>query len=412
MDVMIGLDIGTTGVKAVAFTPDRIELAKAIVPTPTRRFGDRAEYDADELWKACATVLGRVTDQLERLGHTAAVLSCTSMGESGVPIDEHGRPTHPVIAWFDGRSHEQATWWAENLGEQRTTAITGLPILPKFGMPKLMWIRQHAPDAWAATRHWLNIADWANHRLCGAIVTDHSLASRTLVFDLAARRWSDELLDLIDIPVSMLGELVPSGQVIGTVHADGSAETGLRIGLPVVSGGQDHVCAAYALGVTEPGHVLDSIGTAEALFLVTEGLDSGGNLAASQIAQGAHVLADRTYAMVGLPQGGGRIDALRKRLGLGWDDFNRQADVAGPVQEVIDSVAIDSQALLDTLLSAAGVSSGVRHTATGGGVRNARLMQRKREIGGRPIDVPDVAEATSLGAALLAGRAVGLADIE
>ncbi len=233
-----------------------------------------------------------------------------------------------------------------------------------------------------------------------------------MVFDLAARRWSDELLDLIDIPASMLGELVPSGEVVGTVHVDGSAETGLPVGLPVVSGGQDHVCAAYALGVTEPGHLLDSIGTAEALFLVTEGLETGGHLAAAQIAQGAHVVAGRTYAMVGLPQGGGRIDALRRQLGLDWDEFNRRADNAGPVQEVIDSVAVDSQALIDTLLAAAGVDRAVRHTATGGGVRNARLMRRKREIGGRPIDVPDVAEATSLGAALLAGRAIGLTAAE
>jgi xylulokinase len=317
-----------------------------------------------------------------------------------------------VIAWFDGRTQEQSKWWVEHVGDKRTSDITGLPVLPKFGMPKLLWIRQHAPEAWAATRHWLNIADWANYRLCGAIVTDHSLASRTMVFDLAARQWSDELLDAIDVPASMLGELVPSGEVIGAVHTDGSAATGLPVGLPVVSGGQDHVCAAYALGVTEPGHLLDSIGTAEALFLVTDGLDTKGNLAAAQIAQGAHVVADRTYAMVGLPQGGGRIDALRRQIGLDWDEFNRQAEGAGPVRDVIDSVAVDSQALIDTLLRAAGVDRAVHHTATGGGVRNARLMRRKREIGGRPIDVPDVAEATSLGAALLAGRAIGLTPAE
>lgn len=307
----------------------------------------------------------------------------------------------PIIAWFDQRTRPQARWWRESVGVARTQRICG--ILPRavFGAPKMLWTKAHAPEAWAAGRHWLNMADWAAYRITGEMATDHSLASRTMLFDLSRRRWSDELLDAADLDGGLLAPLIESGQRVGSVTSEASARTGLPVGTPVAAGGQDHVCAPLALGVTEPGMVLDSIGTAEAFLLVTEAVDPAVDFGEAGIDQGAHVEAECTYALTGLVQGGGRIDAVRRELGLDWDEFL----VTSEARDVIEAVATAGQEQLTVLLEMTGTKH-ARHVVTGGGSRNIRLIERKRAIGGRPIDIARHLEATALGAARLARRAI------
>lgn len=400
-DAWVGLDVGTTGVKAVAFDASYTELAAATVPTPTRPLPDGgAEYDADELWAAAAQVLRTVTGALATSGHVARGIAAASMGEAGVLVDGAGRPTAPVIAWFDQRTVPQAAWWAATVGVEPTHAINAIPVDPIFGAPKMLWIQQHWPEAWAAGRHWLNMADWAAYRLSGEMATDHSLASRSMLYDLRRRRWSDELLAASGLDGSRLAPLVQSGRPVGTVTAEASAATGLPPGCVVGAGGQDHICAALALGVTEPGMLLDSIGTAEAFFLVLDDVDASGRLARAGLAQGAHVEAGRVYALAALSDGGGRIDARRAELGLAWDDF-----LATPEADaVIDELAAEGEAQITTLIETADQPR-IRHLATGGGSRNLRLIERKRAHSGRTIEIASQTEATALGAAHLARRA-------
>jgi xylulokinase len=327
-------------------------------------------------------------------------VATASMGEAGVLVDGGGEPVATIIAWFDQRTEPQARWWRRHVGVERTQRIAAIPPRAVFGATKMLWTKQHRPEAWAAGRHWLNMADWAAYRLSGVMATDHSLASRTMLFDLAARRWSDELLAAADLDGSRLAPLIPSGAPVGRVTQRAAAETGLARGVVVGAGGQDHVCAALALGVTEPGTLLDSIGTAEAFFLVTEAVDTSGRVAGAGIGQGAHVEPGRTYAMAGLSHGGGRIDDCRRGLGLGWEAFV----VTPEAEAVIDEVARDGQARIEDLLTATGTAT-IRHLATGGGTRNRRLLERKVEIGGRLIEIASLTEATALGAARLACRA-------
>ena len=146
--------------------------------------------------------------------------------------------------------------------------------------------------------------------------------------------------------------------------------------------------------------LLDSIGTAEALFLVVDSVETSGHLSDAGIAQGVHVEPGRTYAVTGLQRGGGRIDACRLELGLAWGEFLATSDA----EAVITEVAMDGQSRITTLLDACGAAA-VRHLVTGGGSRNSLLTDRKREIGGRPIEVASLTEATALGTAILARRA-------
>ncbi len=395
----IGLDLGTTSIKAVAFDADDVELARASAPTPTRRVPTGAEYEADELWDAACGVLRSVTDSLRQSGHDVGAIATASMGESGVLVDGEGRPMLPVIAWFDRRTEAQAAAWTDRVGSEMTARLAGVPPRPVFGAMKMQWTRELHPEVWARGKRWLNMADWATFRLSGAMATDYSLASRPMLLDVAGRRWSGELLEAAGVGADRLAPLVQSGTAVGHVSADQARVTGLPAGCLVGAGGQDHVCAALALGVTEPGMLLDSIGTAEAFFLVTEAFDDSGRFAAAAVNQGIHVEPHRTYAMTGLPQGGGRIDARRLELGLGWDDFLRSAEAS----EIIHEVAVDGERRIGELLDVAGTSS-VRHIATGGASLNSLLIDAKRELSGRTIEVADQTQATALGAAILARR--------
>lgn len=397
--------------KAVAFAPNGAELAKAIEPTPTRHHGNgHADYDANELWSICCSVLRSVSSELQTQGREPVALGCTSMAEAGVLLDAAGVPVYPIIPWFDYRTDPQLDWWRQNIGDDATAAITGVVPHPMFGMPKLMWIRDNEPELYHAGRHWLNVADYAEFRLSGSMSTDYSLASRTLALDLVERQWSDTMLDAVGIRRELLAELTPAGTIVGGVTHQASTETGLRRDLPVVRGGQDHVCAALALGVSEPGVILDSIGTAEAFFLARNEPDMTGRLWPDELNQGVHVVPGLTYVMTGTGEGAGRIDAHRHELGIGFDQYLEAAETPGPEQEMIDSLARDGQALFEKMVWATelGAQASITHLATGGGTRIPRLMDRKRAIGGRPIAVPDVNEATCMGAALLAGAGVGM----
>lgn len=397
-DAFIGLDLGTTSIKAVAFDTDDHELAAASLPTPTHTVETGAEYDADELWATAASVLRSVTSSLA--DHTPIAIATASMGESGVLIGADGRPLAPVIAWFDTRTEPQVDWWRDQVGSEPTRRVTGLMPRPVFGAMKMRWTFEHRPDDWAQSRAWLHMADWAAFCLSRAVATDFSLASRTMLLDLVEAQWSHGLLDACGLDPAKLPPLRQAGTPIGRVTAEAAAATGLPEGAVVGVGGQDHVCAALALGVTEPAMLLDSIGTAEAFFLVTDGVDTTGRLAAAMIGQGLHVEPGRTYAMTGLQQGGGRIDARRRQLGLDWGDFFETSAAT----QIIDEVAGDGQRRIAELLDAAEVAE-VQHLVTGGGSANERLIERKREIGGRPIEVADQPQATALGAAILARRA-------
>lgn len=401
-DAFVGLDLGTTGIKAVAFDAADRELASAVAPTPTHHLPEGgAEYDADELWSTAARVLRMVTEELAAGGHRAVAIATASMGEAGVLVDAGGEPAARVIAWFDPRTAPQAEWWAATVGVEPTQRIAALSPRPVFGVLKMLWTKTHDPVAWARGRHWLNMADWAAYKLTGHMATDYSLASRTMLFDLANRTWSGELIDASGLDRSMLAPLVQSGERVGVVTAAAAEQTGLPVGAAVGAGGQDHVCAALALGVTEPGMLLDSIGTAEAFFLVVDQVDSSGRLVEVDIGQGAHVESGRTYAMAGLQQGGGRIDARRRELGMEWDEFLATLEAA----EIIEEVAVDGEARIRTLLDVTATSS-VRHLVTGGGSRNTRLIDRKRAASQRSIEVASLTEATALGAARLARRAL------
>lgn len=455
---LIGIDIGTTNIKAVAFGVNGDELSKATTPTRTHSpQAGWAYFEPNEIWTDICAVLRKVIADLPAESEPAGV-AFTSFGEAAAPLDKHGQPVYEMISWFDQRTQAQSDWWAETVGVEQTARITGLPVKPVFGILKLLWLRENEPQKFAQIDRWLNTADYGAYRLCGAQATDYSLASRMMVLDLKERAWSSTLLDAIEIPQSMLGQLVPSGTLLGHVHAEAAAETGLPEGLPVSAGGHDHICGSMALGITKTGDVFDSIGTAEAVMVLTDEPVLHPTITQQGVGQGIHVYPNRSYAMCGLQFAGGSMEWVRQLLfaekrggdfGSDESSFPQMLDAARAVppgsegvfflphllranppavdlksrgafigmspdtgrgtlaRAVFEGLAYEAQQSQDVMTDVLNVKL-ERLIATGGGTRNDLFMQIKADLAGHPITIPDVDEATCLGAAILAGVGAGV----
>jgi xylulokinase len=446
--LLLGLDLGTTSIKAVVFTVHGDTVAQAAVRTPTHypRPG-WAYYDPAELWQATLQSVRTVTAQVEDPRRIAG-LAVASFAETGVLIDAHGQPVGEAIAWFDNRTADQAAWLAETLGQEQLFAITGIALEPIFSLCKLRWIRQHRPEQYAASRRWLNAADYIAFRLCGIPATDFSLASRTLWLDLHRRCWSEEILAWTETPRDLLAPLMASGTRLGPLLPEVAAITGLSPQVQVAAGGHDHVCGALALGVTRPGEMLNSMGTAEAVFLPLAAPLTDPRVGQQGYSQGVHV-AGHYYVFGGLYTSGACIDWFRESLAGGADYATLIAEAAAvppgslgacflPHLRLANAPYVDAQARgafiglrtdvqrgalfraileglahevrnsLEPLLAHTGLPGVDPIHVIGGGAQNELALRIKASVLSQPLQVASVKEATALGAALLGGVAAGV----
>ncbi|MGH3144437.1 MAG: FGGY-family carbohydrate kinase, partial [Rubrobacter sp.] len=316
--LLIGADVGTTNIKVLAFDRSGRAVARASSSTPTSypRPG-RAHHDPEDLWAAFAKTLREVTDRLGDPRRVAGI-AVASLAEAAVPLDDQGRPTHDIIAWFDGRSGPQAERLDREIGRDRLFALSGLSLQPIFGLCKLLWLQENEPDAFSRTATWLNVADYVAFRLSGVPATDYSLASRTLALDLRRLEWAGDLLEEVGVPPGIFAPLLQGGSRLGSVTPEAAKATGLPQSAGVAVGGHDHVCGALAVGVTEAGTMLNSLGTAEAIFLPLERPLTDPEVGHQGYAQGAHV-AGQYYVFGGQYTSGASVEWFRDALGGGAD---------------------------------------------------------------------------------------------
>src|SRR5918998_4902534 len=242
--LLIGADVGTTNIKVLAFDRSGKAVARASSPTPTRYpKPGRAHHDAEELWESFAKTLREVTSRLDDPGRVASV-AVASFAEAAVPLDAEGRPTHDVVAWFDGRSRPQAERLGRDVGQDRLFDLTGLSLQPIFGLCKMLWLKENEPDAFARPATWLNVADYMAFRLSGVPATDYSLASRTLALDLHRLEWASGLLDEVGVPPGLFAPLRQGGSPLGPVIPEAAEATGLPESAGVAVGGPAHVSGA------------------------------------------------------------------------------------------------------------------------------------------------------------------------
>lgn len=269
MDTILGIDVGTNQIKAAVYDLTGhllcISSRKTIIHHSTYGY---SEYDAEEVW-------GGVRSCLEELAANPACgficsIAVASIGESNIFVNKSGEPTHPVIAWFDQRAMGQMLDIGQRIDKKTLYNISGQILSPKFGLCKLLWIKDNAPDAFNKAYKCLSMQDYILYKLTGVFATDYSLASRMLCFDIKKLDWSQDILSLADIPAWLMPDAYPGGTKIGTISKSAAASTGLPEGIPVFTGGHDQACAAVAVNIFEEGVMLDSVGSAETTIIATD----------------------------------------------------------------------------------------------------------------------------------------------
>ena len=322
---LLGVDIGTTHVKACAYGEDGRFLGAAHRGTPTRRArGGGAEYDAHAVERAVFEAIRQVA---EGFGPPRAI-GVASMAESGFLIGASGEPLAPAVAWFDGRTAPQAARWKGRLEPRELFSRTGLHLAPRYSACKLEWHRENTPEAWSKADAWLGMAEYPVFRMTGDKSTVPSLAGRTMLFDIEGGGWDEKLCGLAGVPPELLPPVHEAGTGPGGLLTSVAAKVGVPAGTPVVVCGHDHVCGAFGAGVVEPGEVANSIGTAEAgLITLREPLlneavyDLG-------LSVGRHVLPGHFYLGTGLPESGGAVGWLVQLLEGSEGDLARWTEEA------------------------------------------------------------------------------------
>lgn len=264
MTLLLGLDVGTTSVKAGLFDAAGGQLAahgreyRLSHPAP-----DRAEIDAGVWWTSAVEAVRGVLAASGADPRDVAAMAVSSQGETLVAVDAAGRPLGPALVWLDNR----ATAEARELGERFPDALvyerTGIPdVNPTWPAAKLLWWRRHEPALFGAAARFLLVEDVLLHRLTGRFATEGGIACTSMLFDIAAGDWWPEALDAVGVGPERLPEIVPPASVVGGLTRDAAEALSLPAGLPVVAGGMDQGAGAVGVGNTGGGVVSESTGGA------------------------------------------------------------------------------------------------------------------------------------------------------
>jgi gluconokinase len=269
MDVVVGLDSGTTATKAVAVASDATVRAMASsgyslnVPSP-----GWAELDPDDLRRAAVEALTEVAAKVADAGDRVVALSLCAAMHGLVPMDDDGATRGPLLTWADGRAGEQARLIAAG-SAGRLHERTGTPVHPMSPLAKLAWWRDSDPDGFAATPRWGGVKELLVATLCEAPLSiDLSLASCTGLYDVHARRWDAEALELAGVHERQLADVRPTTDIIRGLRAEVANATGLPVDLPVVIGASDGTLANLGVGAITPGVAAVSLGTSGAIRAV------------------------------------------------------------------------------------------------------------------------------------------------
>jgi sugar (pentulose or hexulose) kinase len=431
--ILVGLDVGTTSAKAVIFTDQGEVVGEGRARTPwiTTSFG--VELAAEELLDAAIAALSSAVEAAPGTNNVTAV-GITSMGESGVLVDQEGIPVAPVIAWHDSRDHEEVEALRRDITADTFAATTGKPLRGQWAITKHRWLLGHLPSAAHAARRF-NIAEWIVRGLGGDEVTELALACRTGWLDLSRRDWWPEGLVWSGATPELMPPLVEAGMPVGHITR---ADTHPRLrGAVLTIVGHDHQAAAVGVGATGEGDEVDSCGTAEAIVrtipaylkdeqvrdLAHAGITTDwsiqpgrwsllagteGGLAMQRVLNAIGVDKDGLTALdaaaLDAPQGRIRIE------GIGTDAVHLRNLVDGVTpgevwRAVVEATTDEVTKLHNSMTDIVGEHQEI--IVTGGWSHSAALMAAKRRRLGS-LRLSAVQEAGARGAAIYAGRAAGV----
>lgn len=269
---MLGIDVGTTGVKALVVDDAGVVVADADAEQPLSvpRPG-WAEQDPEMWWTSTRRAVAAALAELRRLPRSVEIAAIGLSGQmhSSVFLDDAFEVIRPALLWADTRTTAECREITETLGLNGLHRTVGNRALEGFTAPKVLWLRRHEPAKYERLRRLLLPKDYIRYRITGELATEPSDAAGTLLYDVRERRWSGEVLDALDIDRDILPEVVGSADVSGRLTRCAAEMLGLEAGLPVIGGGADNAAGAVGSGVVGQGKVQSSIGTSGTVLMPT-----------------------------------------------------------------------------------------------------------------------------------------------
>jgi xylulokinase len=268
VDVLVSIDVGTSGARATAFDTLGTQLMEVRRPYPTRMPHDGwAEQDATGWRDASLSALGRLISELGS-HHEIHAIGLTGQCPSVVPIDGRGAPLRPGIIYRDNRAVAEADEFRDRFGDAYLHGLTGHLPAAFHVAAKILWIRAHEPEVFRAARLFLEPTELVALTLTGESVTDWSMAAASALLDLRARAWASELVGAVGLDLNQLPKPYPSWTVIGEVRASLMRRFGLSRPIPVVAGAGDSIACAFGAGVAAPGPASEMAGSSTCLNTV------------------------------------------------------------------------------------------------------------------------------------------------
>lgn len=445
-DVVVGVDLGTTSTKAVAFAAGRVVAAASHGYPLDEPEPGHAVQDPELI---VAAVRAAVHDVVAQVGQErVAGLSFSAAMHSLLGLDADGAPLTTVVTWADTRASAQAARLRAADGGLALHRRTGTPLHPMSPLPKLVWFREEDPELFAAVRTWVGIKEYVLLRLCGSLVVDHSIASATGLLDLAALDWDAEALALAGVTPDQLPTLTPTTTVLPGLLPAAAAAVGLAPDTPVVVGAADGPLANLGVGAVLPGVAACSVGTSGALRVVVDrpvvdprgrvfcyALTPGRWVVGGAINNGGVVLQwagdalapdlgpDAEEELLGLaaqvPAGSGgllMLPYLLSERAPHWSAVPRAAFVgltrahgrAHLLRAALEGVALQLAVVLDSLRDAGLEVTQIR--ATGGAMRSELWREVLAGAFGLRVDLMASEEGSAFGAAVLGMEALGLVE--
>lgn len=457
MKLLIGLDLGTTALKIALFDSKGTLLAVSTqeydLLTPKVNY---VEEEVEVYWKAFTDGLNDIKSQHPITAQDSVALAISAQGETMICIDEEGRPLRNAIVWMDNRAMEEAEEMREHFGDDTCYHVTGqVSFEACWPAAKILWLKKHEPETFGQTYKYLLIEDYFIYRMTGKFATEGSLVCSSVYWNITTKKYWKEMLDFIGIKEEQLAPVRESGEVVGKMLPEISAQLGLEAEVTVCTGALDQAAGAIGVGNVHVGMFSENIGSALAICVpvskptfdpnrkmplhyfaipdmyMMHTFTTGGmalrwfrdkfcqdEMAVETISTAdAYELIDREVetipagaeGLLMLPHLSGSLapDVNAKAKGV-WFGFTMKHTKAHFARAIFEAVGYTLQRNIDSL-SDMGIEV-VEVRSLGGGSKSAVWSQIKADITGKRLLTTKSKEAACLGAATLAGKAVGIFD--
>lgn len=443
-----GLDIGTTGCKLTVFDQNGVYLDKAYQDYPVKRKSGEHEIDADAIMDGVVSVMKEICSKHADISG----IGVTSFGEVFVMTDEFGNPLHQAMLYTDPRGLEECKELEDHFGGRYLASITGTKPHEMYSISKMMWIKRNKPEIYEKAKHIFLMEDYVVYRLSGIAQIDYSLAARTMAFDITSLKWCDEIFDYVQIDKKLMSKPVPTGTAAGKILPEITEKTGLNQNALIVSISHDQIAAAIGANVFGSEKAVDGAGTVECITPIYDEIPELDAMYEGNYSVVPYVIPGK-YACYAYSYTGGALvqwcletfakkekeEAVEKGISV-YDYLEGAATeptgllvlphFAGAATPYMDtgskgailgltmatSVSDIYRACMEGVvyemvlnmeyLQKSGVDFKMLH-ATGGGAKSAVWMQMKADMLNIPVKALEVADAGTVGSAMLTGIATG-----